>query len=139
MAAILFPFIWQHVYVPILPAALSHFLDAPVPFLMGIFCASAEDKENLALPSEVHYLVSFPESLIVFPPPSCPGRWEDERPWELGCTCCNFGLAQSNTCIIISNGSCYFELQGDIGNLMLCARLISYFKACIKTCFIHNF
>ena len=53
VTGILFPFIWQHVYVPILPAALSHFLDAPVPFLMGIFCASAEDKENLALPSEV--------------------------------------------------------------------------------------
>jgi len=45
------------VYVPILPAALSHFLDAPVPFLMGIFCASAEDKENLTLPSEVHLLL----------------------------------------------------------------------------------
>lgn len=56
MSAILFPFIWQHVYVPILPAALSHFLDAPVPFLMGIFCASEEDKKNLVLPSEVQFL-----------------------------------------------------------------------------------
>ena len=68
MAAILFPFIWQHVYVPILPAALSHFLDAPVPFLMGIFCASAEDKDNLALPSEVHYVIcqidKLPQSLF---------------------------------------------------------------------------
>ena len=53
IAAILFPFIWQHVYVPILPASLSHFLDAPVPFLMGIYCSSEEDKRNLALPSEV--------------------------------------------------------------------------------------
>ena len=54
VTAILFPFVWQHVYVPILPAALSHFLDAPVPFLMGIYCASEEDKNNLCLPSEVH-------------------------------------------------------------------------------------
>ena len=57
VTGVLFPFIWQHVYVPILPAALSHFLDAPVPFLMGIFCASEEDKNNLALPSEVHFFV----------------------------------------------------------------------------------
>lgn len=35
MTALLFPFTWPHVYVPILPAALHHFLDAPVPFLMG--------------------------------------------------------------------------------------------------------
>lgn len=57
MTAILFPFIWQHVYVPILPTALSHFLDAPVPFLMGIYCASEEDKQSLALPSEVNEIV----------------------------------------------------------------------------------
>lgn len=56
VTAILFPFVWQHVYVPILPAALSHFLDAPVPFLMGIYCASEEDKNNLCLPSEVHFV-----------------------------------------------------------------------------------
>ena len=57
ITSVLFPFIWQHVYVPILPAALSHFLDAPVPFLIGIYCASEEDKTNLALPSEVTSLI----------------------------------------------------------------------------------
>lgn len=35
ITSLLFPFVWPHVYVPILPAALDHFLDAPVPFLMG--------------------------------------------------------------------------------------------------------
>lgn len=35
VTALLFPFSWPHVYVPILPASLHHFLDAPVPFLMG--------------------------------------------------------------------------------------------------------
>jgi hypothetical protein len=34
--ALLFPFSWPHVYVPILPASLHHFLDAPVPFVMGL-------------------------------------------------------------------------------------------------------
>lgn len=33
---LLFPFTWPHVYVPILPTSLKHFLDAPVPFIMGI-------------------------------------------------------------------------------------------------------
>ena len=36
ITALLFPFSWQHVYVPILPASLFHFLDAPVPFIMGL-------------------------------------------------------------------------------------------------------
>ena len=43
LGAILFPFTWQHVYIPILPARLLDILQAPVPFLMGI------DEEVLAL------------------------------------------------------------------------------------------
>ena len=43
LCAILFPFTWQHVYIPILPARLLDILQAPVPFLMGI------DEEVLAL------------------------------------------------------------------------------------------
>lgn len=35
ITSLFFPFTWAHVYVPILPASLHHFLDAPVPFLMG--------------------------------------------------------------------------------------------------------
>lgn len=39
VTSLLFPFSWPHVYVPILPASLHHFLDAPVPYLMGeIIC-----------------------------------------------------------------------------------------------------
>ncbi|KAL3319277.1 DENN domain-containing protein 5A [Cichlidogyrus casuarinus] len=30
------PFQWPHVYAPFLPRSLMHFIDAPVPFLMGI-------------------------------------------------------------------------------------------------------
>ncbi len=36
VTSLIFPFTWQHVYVPILPASLLHFLDAPVPFIMGL-------------------------------------------------------------------------------------------------------
>ena len=36
VTALLFPFAWQHVYVPILPPNLENFLDAPVPYMMGL-------------------------------------------------------------------------------------------------------
>lgn len=49
-----FPFTWQHVYVPILPASLTHFLDAPVPFIMGLH-HGREKRSELTLPSEVRY------------------------------------------------------------------------------------
>lgn len=35
-SALMLPFSWQHVYVPILPRSLLHYLDAPVPFIMGL-------------------------------------------------------------------------------------------------------
>jgi len=43
LSALLFPFSWQHVYIPILPMRLIDILQAPVPFLVGI------DKEILDL------------------------------------------------------------------------------------------
>lgn len=43
LSALLFPFSWQHVYIPILPGRLLDIMQAPVPFLIGI------DDEVLAL------------------------------------------------------------------------------------------
>lgn len=34
--ALLFPFSWPHVFVPILPSSQRGFLDAPVPYIMGL-------------------------------------------------------------------------------------------------------
>nr|XP_034181426.1 DENN domain-containing protein 5B isoform X4 [Osmia lignaria] len=48
ITALLFPFSWQHVYVPILPASLQHFLDAPVPFIMGLHAQSEGGVLNIA-------------------------------------------------------------------------------------------
>ncbi|EFA02072.1 DENN domain-containing protein 5B [Tribolium castaneum] len=48
ITSLLFPFTWPHVYVPILPASLHHFLDAPVPFVMGLYASS----ENIKVASE---------------------------------------------------------------------------------------
>ena len=50
LTTLLFPFSWPHVYVPILPAAMHSFLDAPVPYLMGLQLLSNDDSR---IPSEV--------------------------------------------------------------------------------------
>lgn len=68
ITAMLFPFVWPHVYAPILPVALHHFLDAPVPFVMGLhadsesylkigneatLCCVDIDKKTIQLPEEL--------------------------------------------------------------------------------------
>lgn len=71
MTSLLFPFVWPHVYVPILPASLHHFLDAPVPFLMGLNASA----ENIKVGSEASLCyvdidkckVQLPEETGAFP------------------------------------------------------------------------
>ena len=58
ITSLLFPFTWQHVYVPILPASLLHFLDAPVPFIMGLH-HTGEDQSFLKHCSKVGVTVKF--------------------------------------------------------------------------------
>ncbi|KAM6075081.1 DENN domain-containing protein 5A isoform 4-T4 [Chlamydotis macqueenii] len=53
ITVLMFPFQWQHVYVPILPASLLHFLDAPVPYLMGLHSNGQDDRSKLELPQEL--------------------------------------------------------------------------------------
>lgn len=57
ITALLFPFSWQHVYVPILPASLYNFLDAPVPFIMGLHTQNEEGFLKIA--SEVTIFDTF--------------------------------------------------------------------------------
>ncbi|XP_007896795.1 DENN domain-containing protein 5B isoform X2 [Callorhinchus milii] len=57
ITTLLFPFQWQHVYVPILPASLLHFLDAPVPYLMGLQSKEPNDRSKLELPQEISSLI----------------------------------------------------------------------------------
>lgn len=64
ITTLLYPFSWQHVYVPILPASLYHFLDAPVPFIMGLHAQS--EGGILKIASEVRYfLVHFKLQLFL--------------------------------------------------------------------------
>lgn len=71
MTCLLFPFTWPHVYVPILPASLQHFLDAPVPFVMGLH--SRENRINIPSEANLCYVdldtrtIQLPEELPSFP------------------------------------------------------------------------
>ena len=56
LSTLLFPFQWQHVYVPILPASMLHFLDAPVPFIMGLHLDDTMDQAQLEIPNQVKIL-----------------------------------------------------------------------------------
>lgn len=74
MSCLLLPFQWQHVYVPILPHSLHHFLDAPVPFLMGLrhlhedaLDAVCPGEANLCLVDIDGCSVQVPEDLPSFP------------------------------------------------------------------------
>ncbi|XP_028909313.1 DENN domain-containing protein 5B isoform X2 [Ornithorhynchus anatinus] len=75
ITTLLFPFQWQHVYVPILPASLLHFLDAPVPYLMGLQSKEGADRSKLELPQEAnlcfvdidHHFIELPEEFPQFP------------------------------------------------------------------------
>lgn len=72
ITALLFPFVWPHVYAPILPVALHHFLDAPVPFVMGLH---ADSESYLKIGNEATLCVldidkktiQLPEELPIFP------------------------------------------------------------------------
>lgn len=72
VTSLLFPFTWQHVYAPILPASLYHFLDAPVPFVMGLH-ADAETNIKIGTEASLCYvdidkkLIQLPEELPAFP------------------------------------------------------------------------
>lgn len=72
VTSILFPFVWPHVYAPILPAALHHFLDAPVPFVMGLHadCEAANkigSEATLCFVDIDKKFIQLPEELPVFP------------------------------------------------------------------------
>ncbi|CAL8357185.1 unnamed protein product [Lota lota] len=75
ITCLLFPFQWQHIYLPILPAPLHHLLDAPVPFLMGLQCRDGVQRSSLNLPHEAtlcfvdidNHCIEVPEDLPSFP------------------------------------------------------------------------
>lgn len=71
MCALLFPFFWPHVYAPVLPGGMGYFLDAPVPYIMGVTCGfSAEQRSRMGNVCTVDLdrgEIEVPEDLPLFP------------------------------------------------------------------------
>ncbi|XP_033823359.1 DENN domain-containing protein 5B-like isoform X2 [Periophthalmus magnuspinnatus] len=75
ITTLLFPFQWQHMYLPITSTPIHHLLDAPVPFLMGIQRREGAQRSSLHLPHEANlcfvdidnHCVEAPEDLPAFP------------------------------------------------------------------------
>eukprot|EP00010_Vexillifera_abyssalis_P000149 CAMPEP_0201560410 /NCGR_PEP_ID=MMETSP0173_2-20130828/78254_1 /ASSEMBLY_ACC=CAM_ASM_000268 /TAXON_ID=218659 /ORGANISM="Vexillifera sp., Strain DIVA3 564/2" /LENGTH=930 /DNA_ID=CAMNT_0047974857 /DNA_START=193 /DNA_END=2983 /DNA_ORIENTATION=- len=48
-AALLYPFTWQHIFIPVLPSSLLSFVCAPMPFVVGILASSLPEVEQLPM------------------------------------------------------------------------------------------
>lgn len=70
LTKLMFPFSWQHVFVPLLSLRLTHFLEAPVPFIVGLPKSESEDQtplpENIILVDLDTNLVSISDSAPKF-------------------------------------------------------------------------
>ncbi|KAL2102240.1 hypothetical protein ACEWY4_001408 [Coilia grayii] len=98
ITTLLFPFQWQHVYVPILPASLLHFLDAPVPYLMGLQSKEGTDRSKLELPQEANLcFVDIDNHTIELPEdfPQLPNKPEFIQ--ELSDVMLRFGLSSEGS------------------------------------------
>lgn len=71
ITSLLFPFEWCHVYAPILPTALHHFLDAPCPFVMGLHAenldVSLQQRAGLCYVDIDNRKIRLPDELPTFP------------------------------------------------------------------------
>ncbi|XP_041367823.1 uncharacterized protein LOC121382310 isoform X2 [Gigantopelta aegis] len=63
LAALLYPFQWQHIYVPILPQDMLDVCASPTPFLMGIL--SSHLNQVLTLPLEEVLIIDLDKKEIV--------------------------------------------------------------------------
>lgn len=73
--SLLYPFEWQHVFVPVLPACLTEFVGSPTPFIMGIHKSYYKPDEIAPYSTEVvvvdldHNRIVVPESVQTQVPP----------------------------------------------------------------------
>lgn len=56
--ALLYPFVWQHTYIPVLPSAMLDIVCTPTPFLVGLLSSSLPQLTELPL-EEVREAFSF--------------------------------------------------------------------------------
>eukprot|EP00013_Stygamoeba_regulata_P000859 CAMPEP_0177640562 /NCGR_PEP_ID=MMETSP0447-20121125/6608_1 /TAXON_ID=0 /ORGANISM="Stygamoeba regulata, Strain BSH-02190019" /LENGTH=733 /DNA_ID=CAMNT_0019142639 /DNA_START=31 /DNA_END=2232 /DNA_ORIENTATION=+ len=74
LSALLLPFVWQQVYIPVLPASLLDYCAAPMPFLVGVLETSLEEVLRKELEDEVVVVNVDKDSFLRHPtfPPILP-------------------------------------------------------------------
>lgn len=55
MVALLYPFSWQHTFIPVLPASMIDIVCCPTPFLVGLLSSSLPKLKELPV-EEVRHL-----------------------------------------------------------------------------------
>ena len=66
LMSLLWPFFWQHIYIPLLPPELIDYLEAPMPYIMGIH-KSLEDEFMEYSPIQDAVQVRLDDRTIVLP------------------------------------------------------------------------
>lgn len=49
VVALLYPFVWQHTYIPVLPSAMLDIVCTPTPFIVGLLSSSLPQLNELPL------------------------------------------------------------------------------------------
>lgn len=63
-AALLYPFRWQHVFIPILPEKMIHLTTAPMPYLMGVHTGLTPELMRMPLNNEPPLMVDLDANQI---------------------------------------------------------------------------
>ena len=68
LCAILYPFAWQHVFIPILPKSLVGYVTAPMPFFIGCLQSSLLAIRDMGMPLEEIYMLHADTGAILMRP-----------------------------------------------------------------------
>jgi len=67
--ALLYPFTWQHIFIPVLPRSLLSFVCAPMPFVVGVL--RTELQEVLSLPMDEVLIIDLDTNTFIRTPSEC--------------------------------------------------------------------
>mmetsp|Transcript_1460 Transcript_1460/g.1861 ORF Transcript_1460/g.1861 Transcript_1460/m.1861 type:complete len:633 (-) Transcript_1460:56-1954(-) len=70
--ALVYPFMWQHIYIPVLPRSLLSFVCAPMPFVVGVLKADLD--EVLRNPMDEVLLIDIDNDCFILAPDGNPNQ-----------------------------------------------------------------
>lgn len=70
VVALLYPFTWQHTYIPVLPPAMLDIVCTPTPFIVGLLSSSLPRLKELPIEEVWHFLHPRPLWFCHSPKPS---------------------------------------------------------------------